>query len=105
MKKHVAVASLFLTVSLAAFGNTSFGTLSGATFGGTGIPNNAVEITTVNTTPNGNGASDTITLGLTATPRYQNPALGNNLAGTFSATAGANDGLGNPPHSVGPTWN
>jgi hypothetical protein len=64
----------------------TFGTLSGATFGGTGIPNNAVAITTIN---NGN---DTITLGLTATPRYSAPAVSNDGDGTFFATPGASSG-------------
>jgi hypothetical protein len=64
----------------------SFGTLSGATFGGTGIPNTDVEITT----DTGNG----ITLGLSASSKYPNPPVGpatlpNNGAGTFSAATGS----------------
>lgn len=61
---------------------TSFGTLAGATFGGSGIPNDAVAITTI--TNSGN----TITLGLTATQRLNNPALTNDLNGTFFAAPG-----------------
>jgi PEP-CTERM motif len=78
---------------------TTFGTLAGATFGGSGIPINAVAITTIQ---NGN---DTITLGLTAHGRYDNPAVTNNGAGTFFAGAGQNDGLQAIPHSQGATWN
>jgi hypothetical protein len=58
-------------------GNT-FGSLPAATFGGTGIPNDAVQITRI---------GDLI-LGLSATPRYGNAALTNDSAGTFFAVAG-----------------
>jgi PEP-CTERM motif len=77
-----------------------FGSLPAATFGGSGIPNDAVAITTIIS------GNDTITLGLTATQRFFNPALGNDGAGTFSAGAGANFGL--PPSTstnLGATWN
>jgi len=60
----------------------SFGTLAAATFGGTGIPNDDVAITTI--TDGGN----TITLGLSATQRHLNPALSDNNAGVFSAQVG-----------------
>ena len=60
----------------------TFGTLSGATFGGQGIPNDAVAITTVTS------GNYTITLGLTAHQRYSNPAPVNDGAGTFYAVAG-----------------
>jgi hypothetical protein len=56
----------------------TFGSLPVATFGGTGIPNNAVMTGGVN------GA----TMGLTATPRYSAPAVTNDGAGTFFAAAG-----------------
>ncbi|MEO6864857.1 MAG: PEP-CTERM sorting domain-containing protein [Gemmatimonadaceae bacterium] len=59
----------------------TFGSLPAATFGGTGIPNNAVMTGGVN------GA----TIGLTATPRFAAPAVTNDLAGTFFAAAGAPD--------------
>lgn len=58
---------------------TSFGSLPAANFGGSGIPNNAVAITTVGG----------LTLGLTATQRYASPAVTNNGAGVFQAVAGA----------------
>jgi len=106
MKKLLGLTSLFLTTGLAVFATSitpnygSFGPLSGATFGGSGIPNDAVAATTK--IVNGN---DTITLGLTATARYANPTVGNNGAGTFFATPGLNDGLGSPSHDIGTTWN
>jgi hypothetical protein len=65
---------------------TSFGLLSAATFGGSGIPKTDVEIF----------ANGTITLGLTATQRYANPALTNDLAGTFRAVSGG-DTLNSAP--------
>ena len=57
---------------------TTFGTLAAATFGGSGIPNDTVAITTT-----GN-----MTLGLTAHQRYSNPVVTNNGAGVFYAQAG-----------------
>mgnify|MGYP003111619153 CR=1 FL=1 len=59
-----------------------FGSLPAATFGGSGIPNNAVAITTIS------NSGKTITLGLTATQRYSNPPVTNNGAGVFSAELG-----------------
>ena len=69
----------------------TFGVLPGATFGGTGIPNDAVAITTIQ------DGSNTITLGLTATQRYQNPVVTNDGAGTFYAQVGTTGGFA--------TWN
>jgi hypothetical protein len=75
---------------------SSFGTLSGATFGGSGIPNNAVAITTIT------DGSNTITIGLTATQRYQDPAVTNNGAGVFTADAGSDAANGQPGYAM---WN
>jgi hypothetical protein len=81
----------------------TFGTLAGATFGGSGIPNDAVAITTFNL---GDGS---LTFGLTAHERFLNPAVGNNGAGTFSATPGVNFGdptnATTPSSTLGATWN
>jgi len=75
-------------------GNTAtFGTLSGATFGGTGIPN-VGQITKI-----GN-----LVLGLSATQRYENPPLTNDGHGTFQAIVG-NDGSGSHPNSNYAKWN
>lgn len=71
---------------------TSFGPLSAATFGGSGIPNDAVQITTVGD----------VTLGLTATPRYSDPAVTNDGAGTFSAVVGNDTAQGHPAYAQ---WN
>lgn len=73
---------------------TTFGTLAGATFGGSGIPNNAVAITTLGD----------LTLGLTAHQRYDAAPVSNNGAGTFMAKAGVSQVSPSPgdPHA---TWN
>ncbi len=63
---------------------TTFGSLPAANFGGMGIPNNAVAITTI-----GGSTAPGITLGLTATQRFAEPALTNNGAGVFQAMTGA----------------
>ncbi len=87
-------------VSAAAISPTfdTFGTLPGATFGGSGIPNDAVAITTIM------DGMNTITLGLTAFQRFANPPISNDGAGTFTAGPGVNDGLDLPPHALGTTW-
>lgn len=75
----------------------TFGTLAGATFGGSGIPNNAVAITNI-------GSPGNLTLGLTAHARFSDPAITNNGAGTFFANPGVDT---NPPSPADPyaTWN
>lgn len=76
---------------------TYFGSLPQATFGGTGIPNNAVEVTTIT------DGQNTITLGLEAMRRY-GPALpndGNNPLPTYYAAPG----LSSPGTPPGATWN
>ncbi len=60
---------------------TTFGTLSGATFGGSGIDNTAVAITTF-------GSAAPVTMGLTAHQRYDSAPVTNNGAGVFTAMAG-----------------
>lgn len=112
MKKLLGLTSVLLTTGLVAFAApvtptyTTFGTLSGATWGGTGNPNDAVAITTI---VNG---GDTVTLGLQAQGRYSNPPLANDGAGTFYATPGENYGNpatpttpGTPSNYKGATWN
>ena len=63
------------------------------TFGGSGIPNDAVAVTSVT------DGSYSFTLGLTAHQRYSNPALTNNaLTHTFFAPAGDEAVFGSPGH-------
>lgn len=75
---------------------TRFGELSGATFGGSGIPNNRVAIYE-------DSDPDNLTLGLTATPRFVG-SVGDNGAGVFAAQAGVSTFGPSPadPHAV---WN
>lgn len=105
MKKLLGLTLIVLITGLAAFASPvtpagTFGTLSDFTVG-SGNPNNAFMTTTIN-----NGGN-TITLGLQAQQRYSNPTLGNNGAGIYYATPGANNGLdgASPAHSIGATWN
>ena len=99
--KRLNCASLFCVATSASLLATpitptyeTFGTLSGATFGGTGIPNNAVAITTIGD----------VTLGLTAHARYSNPTVLNNGAGIFSAVNGG-DVYSSPPQPGYARWN
>ena len=87
MKVNLSLAAVgfaFTTVSSAALAApilpdaSGFGALPVATFGGSGIPNNAVAQTTFNG----------VTLGLTATPRFSSPSVTNDGAGTFTAHLG-----------------
>jgi hypothetical protein len=102
-----AIAALITSAPIPAMATTvyqTFGTLP-VTFGGSGIPNNAVAASSVFV--NGN---DQITLGLTAHGRYSNPTVTNNGAGVFYAGAGSNCGIatdpvGCPSPSQGALWN
>lgn len=76
---------------------TTFGSLPAATFGGTGIPNDAVAIT------NWSGGGASATLGLTAFGRFGLSPVTNDGAGTFTALAGTNDPPGPPAN--GALWN
>lgn len=71
--------------------SSSFGPMAGATFGGSGIPNDAVEMTTISgiSDPFVAAGSDTLTIGLSAHARFATPGdLQNNGAGTYDATTG-----------------
>jgi len=72
----------------------TFGPLAGATFSGTGIPNNPVAITTVGG----------LTLGLAASQRFVGPNLGHDGAGTYTAPAGVSQTAPSPadPYAM---WN
>lgn len=95
----VGALVLPLSVSAAPLYHT-FGPLDEATFGGTGIPNQEVAISSQYS----NGKS-LITVAMGATQRYSNPALTNDGLGTYFAQAGSNDGLDGGAHSLGATWN
>lgn len=98
----VVCAGLAQAAAITPTFSDHFGDLSSATFGGSGIPNNAVAVSTFK---DSNGK--TITLGLTAHQRYENGALNNDGAGTFYADPGKNGG--NPANPAagtqGSLWN
>jgi hypothetical protein len=102
MKKQIilGIASALLTTSAAFAGSSStFGALPGsATFGGTGINTTATEITTVTGLP----SSDTLTLGLSASPF--GPGAGNPLANNGNATFFTTPGV-SPAKAGRATWN
>lgn len=111
MKRHnlvvIAIASLVIGSyhAEALEVTSSFGSLPGATFGGSGIPNNSVAITRVVDAGDPQNPSDgyTVTLGLTSHGRYDNPPVSNNGAGVFYGQPGANT----PPGATRPgaLWN
>lgn len=78
----------------------TFGPLPEATFGGTGIPNDAVAASRQII------AGDvTITIALSATQRFSNPALTNDGAGTYFAGTGSNFGGAGQSAFEGALWN
>lgn len=97
----IVLVFTFPVASVAAPLYDTFGPLDEATFGGTGIPNDEVAISSQFS----NGVS-LITVAMSATQRYGNPALTNDGAGTYFAGAGSNTGPGSPPGTVeGALWN
>jgi hypothetical protein len=107
IQKLAAIAAVLAVPGL-AFATpvyTTFGSLPGANFGGTGIPNSAVAKTEVFV----NG-TDQITLALTAHARFSNPTVTDNGAGEYFAGPGQNCGIGTDPvgcpsGSQGALWN
>lgn len=109
MTKSTLLRPIVLAASLVIFGVASaspilpsydtFGPLSAANFGGSGIPNHSVAIDSV---VDGNR---TITLGLTAHQRYSNPAVTNDGAGTFFAAAGGDIYSGGNSNADYARWN
>lgn len=77
-----------------------FGPLSEATFGGTGIPNDEVAVASQFV-----DGDNLITVAMSATQRFSNPALGNDGAGTYIATTGSNFGGAGESATEGALWN
>ncbi len=77
----------------------TFGPLD-ATWGGTGIPNGEVAIS-----DQWSNGSTLITIAMSATQRYSNPALTNDGAGTYFAQAGSNFGGMGESIYEGALWN
>ena len=108
----IRAAAAGIIIATAAFAGQAQATPSSDSFGslpafdtGDGIPNDAFAIST--TSHDGTA----ITLGLSATQRFSNPALTNNGAGTFFAGTGSNFGNPSDPldqsssSTLGATWN
>lgn len=91
-----AALALFSATASASPLYDVFGPLDEATFGGTGIPNDEVAISSQFS----NGQS-LITVAMSATQRFDNPALTNDGAGTYFAQAGSNVKNG----TEGALWN
>lgn len=104
----IAVAAALMAAPAATLATPiyqTFGPLPDATFGGNGIPNDAVAANSVFV----DGVNQ-ITMGLTAHQRYFNPALANNGAGVFYAGPGSNCGIATDPVNCpstdqGSLWN
>ncbi len=102
--KALCSAAIFAAAAFGFAGTASatptfdtFGPLPQATFGGSGIPNDAVAQSSFD----GTGI-----LALSATERFANPPVGDNGAGTYSAEPGSNfGGPGNPSSTEGALWN
>lgn len=105
LRTIAAAAAFFVAAASSAFAVTPtfqfFEELPGATFGGSGIPNDPAAWSQF-TADNG----DVLTLGLIATQRFFNPALSNDGAGTYGAGVGANTGgPGSTSSLTGALWN
>jgi hypothetical protein len=102
MKRKLALTVIGMTAiamcsqtALATSETTTFDSLPSATFGGSGIPNTQVEITTIGgiSDPFVQSGSDTITIGLSAHARFAIPGdLANNGNGTYVADPGSQSG-------------
>lgn len=94
-----AILSLAATAHATPVFDT-FGPLDDATFGGQGIPNDEVAISSQFI-----DGDVVITVAMSATQRFSNPPLTNNGAGTYFATPGSNFGGNNESASEGALWN
>lgn len=94
-----AILSLAATAHATPVFDT-FGPLDEATFGGQGIPNDEVAISSQFI-----DGDVTIIVAMSATQRFSNPPLTNNGAGTYFATPGSNFGANNESLNEGALWN
>ncbi|GAB4110059.1 MAG: hypothetical protein Kow00105_18780 [Phycisphaeraceae bacterium] len=102
------IASLLSVLTATAISATAtatpiydtFGPLDDATFGGQGIPNDEVAVSSQIVDGN-----VTLIVAMSATQRYSNPPLTNDGAGTYFATPGSNFGGNNESAFEGALWN
>lgn len=100
MKRLLAASVLGLVAGIAQAAPVTptfdtFGPLPGATFSGSGIPNDRVAMTTV--------ASDA-TIALSVTPRFSGPAVTDNGAGVYTVQAGVSPNAPSPANPFA-LWN
>jgi len=101
----ILFAGLFSALLLSSFSYATpifdtFGVLDGATFGGQGIPNDEVAISSQFV-----DGDVTIIVAMSATQRFSNPALTSDGAGTFFANTGSNFGGAGESANEGALWN
>lgn len=96
----VSVGAALVTSASATPIYDTFGPLDGATFGGQGIPNQEVAVS-----QQFYDGDVTITVAMSATQRYSNPALTNDGAGTYYAGPGSNFGGAGQSATEGALWN
>ena len=112
MKKSRPIGVLSAAVSIFMFSllapslamaitiSKDFGPFPDATWGGTGIPNDAVASSMKIV-----DGDVTITVAMNATGRFSNPVLGNDGAGTYFAGIGSNFGGAGQSTTEGALWN
>lgn len=105
MKKVAKLTGLVCVLALPGIASATplydtFGPLTGANFGGSGIPNGSVAISSSFL-----DGSNVITVAMNATQRYSNPVVTNDGAGTFFAGTGSNTGGANESPDTGALWN
>lgn len=103
MNKQLLTSALVAALGVPTFATPifdTFGPLPEATFGGTGIPNTEVAVSKQFV-----DGDVTITVAMSATQRFSNPALTNDGAGTYFATPGSNFGGNSESSTEGALWN
>jgi hypothetical protein len=105
MKKAARLTGLVCVLAMPGIASATplydtFGPLTGANFGGVGIPNDSVAISS-----QFEDGANLITVAMNATQRFSNPVVTNDGAGTFFAGPGSNTGGNNESSLTGALWN
>lgn len=109
LKSAALLAAMLPGVASAFTISDTFGSFPDATWGGSGIPNDAVAASKQFIL--GPGGETTIRVAMAATERYSNPAVTDNGAGIYQAGTGSNCGVSTDPvgcpgtGSQGALWN
>jgi hypothetical protein len=104
MKNVIKLTGLICALALPGIASAipvynTFGPLTGANFGGSGIPNGSVAVS-----KQFYDGNNLITVAMNATERYDNPVVTNNGLGTFYAGTGSNI-KGPGAGTMGALWN